>query len=135
MGEQALTRGRASGDAESIAVALFNLGYVALHGERLPEAARLLREAAAAFDALGDEETVGLALEGLALAVADRPEQAARLLGAAAARREATGGTTSFEDELRARGAERIRAALGPGAFERAAAAGAGESLDALLAP
>ncbi len=135
VGEQALTHGRSSGDAESIAVALFNLGYVALHEERLPEAARLLREAAAAFDALGDEETVGLALEGLALAVADLPEQAARLLGAAAARREATGGTTSFEDELRIRGAERIRAVLGQGAFERAAAAGADESLDALLAP
>jgi predicted ATPase/DNA-binding SARP family transcriptional activator len=94
LGEQALD---AALDDESIGVADFNLGYTALLDGRREDAARHLREAAKTFDALGDQETVALALDGLALAT-DDADQAARLVGAADARR---GAAVSFEDELR----------------------------------
>jgi non-specific serine/threonine protein kinase len=116
-------------DEESEAVAIFNLGYTALLDGRPEDAAGHLRDAARRFDALGDEETVALALDGLALAIADRPDAAARLLGAADARRAAVGAASSFEDELRARGAAGIRATASPEAF----AAGAAMALTELL--
>ena len=106
----------------------FNLGYVALLDGRREDAAVHLRTAARTFDALGDQETVALALDGLAIASED-VEHAARLLGAAQARREAVGAAASFEDELRARGAAQIRARAGAEAF----AAGAELPLDDLI--
>ena len=109
-------------DEESDGVAIFNLGYVALLDGRRDDAATHLRDAARAFDALGDQETVALALDGLALALADRADDAARLLGAADARRAAVGAASSFEDELRARGAAEIRARAAPEAFIEGAA-------------
>ena len=87
-------------DDESIGVAAFNLGYIALLDERREDAASYLRRAARTFDALGDQETVALALDGLAIST-DDPEHAARLIGAADARREAVGAAVSFEDALR----------------------------------
>ena len=126
LSEQALA---AAVDEESAGVATFNLGYVALVDGRFADAASHLRAAAETFDALGDQETVALALDGLAIAIADRPDAAARLLGAAAARREAVGAAASFEDDLRERGAAAIRARAAPQAFDD----GAGLSLAELL--
>jgi predicted ATPase/DNA-binding SARP family transcriptional activator len=117
-------------DEESAAVAVFNLGYAELLDDRRAQAAAHLRAAAREFAALGDEETVALALDGLALALADRPDAAARLLGAADARRAAVGGAVSFEDELRARGAAEIRARASSEAYAQGATVPLEELLD-----
>ncbi len=118
LAEQALA---AAVDDESIGVSDFNLGYIALLDGRHDDAATHLRRAARTFDALGDQETVALALDGLALTMTDHPDLAARLLGAAQSRREAVGAVVSFEDELRARGAAEIRARANAEAFDEGA--------------
>ena len=122
-------------DDESAGVASFNLGYTELLAGRRPEAARNLQDAARIFDALGDQETVALALDGLAIAT-DDPDRAAQLVGGAEARREAVGargrpsrtscastarsrartraGRISRRDRAHARRAHRVETPLNP---------------------
>ncbi|GAA4910269.1 putative ATPase [Stackebrandtia albiflava] len=80
-------------DGPGVALALAELGFIAeLRGDAVA-AERLHREGLAVAEGLGDRRAVALAREGLAGArvLAGDPHGAARLLGAAAAAREASG--------------------------------------------
>ena len=110
-----------------------NLGYVAIHDGRAGDARELLAEAAAIFDRLDDGDAVAIGLAGLA-AVAPAPDAAARLLGAAQARRSASAHVDAFEPELPETAAREARAALGADVFEPAFAEGAGLALEDALA-
>lgn len=80
-------------EQDSIGRCLWLLGVVALHQGNLTGATVRLQEAVALARILGNQDGLAYVLEGLAwVAAADgRGERAARLLGAAAARREALG--------------------------------------------
>jgi non-specific serine/threonine protein kinase len=117
VGEEGLALAREIADTESTAIALMNLGYVAVLERRLDGARPLLREAAELFYALGDLEVTSQALDGLAAAHADEPALAARLLGAAAALRDAVGGAHDFEPQVRRRAMDDARARLGEERF------------------
>jgi tetratricopeptide (TPR) repeat protein len=83
--EETLARGRELGDALYIAAALCMLGTVALLREELALAADLLNESLAIYGELADRRSTAeclCALGGYA-AACNRPEEAARLWGAA----------------------------------------------------
>jgi predicted ATPase/DNA-binding SARP family transcriptional activator len=102
----------------------------------LDDAEAHLREAAGLLLAVPDPETAPLVLVGAALVAAgrERPEQAARLLAAAAATRERTGvaatGAQAHEAEL---AGQAVRAALDPDALAAAEAGGRALATDAAL--
>ena len=131
--ERSLAAARAAGWRAVAGDALRELGELAL-GRGDPAAARAaLAEGLAIAQALGDPLRLAPALEsgaGLALALA-QPGCAARLLGAAAALRAAS-GVAALPAEA-ARAASRLgaaRAALGAAAFAAARAAGAAMTAD-----
>jgi non-specific serine/threonine protein kinase len=88
--EQALAVGREAGDAWAVAISLGDLGDVRQARGDTDAASRLYEESLAAWLALGDLRGVAQCLEGFAgLTSEARPAQTVRLLGAAAAVREA----------------------------------------------
>ncbi|WP_438014170.1 protein kinase [Sorangium sp. So ce315] len=105
-------------------------GDLALSGRRLRASLRLHRE-------LGDLWRSASVIEALARAAvaAGRPERGARLLGGAAALREAIGTPVPpIERPALAACVEAARAALGDAAYEARAAEGRGAGLDATTA-
>jgi predicted ATPase/class 3 adenylate cyclase len=129
---EALALSRQSGDRARIATCLGNLGWVARRRGAVAQAEALGRESLALYREVGDLRRCAGGLEHLATtaAVAGHGERAARLLGAAAAQREALGtpqGVREREDTERAVAA--AQAALGDEAWAAAVAAGAALSL------
>lgn len=91
--EEELAIHRIRREQDSMGLCLWLLGMVALHQADPASATARLREAAAMAGALGNQDGLAYVLEGLAwTSAADgQGERAARLLGAATARREALG--------------------------------------------
>jgi hypothetical protein len=105
----------AVGEQSGIGTARTNLSIIAVEQHRLEEAQRHATEAIRHFTAIGEQEGTSYALELLAAAVGDtEPREAARLLGLAAALREALGTVRgSPEQSLLERTLERVRIQLG----------------------
>ena len=80
-------------DSEGMAFALVNKGFAALSEKEHDRAIELLRQALRRLAELEFRDVIGYCFEGLAavLAFTQRPEEAARLLGAAEALRESLG--------------------------------------------
>ncbi len=80
-------------DSEGMAFALVNQGFAALSENEHDRAIDLLRQALRRLAELEFRDVIGYCFEGLAavLAFTERPEEAARLLGAAEALRESLG--------------------------------------------
>ncbi len=112
---------------------LWLLGLVALHQEDPVHATARLQEALALARTLGNQDGLAYVLEGLAWASAavGREERAARLLGAAAAQREALGETRwpHIREEVESRLAP-AREALGEERWAVAYAAGKALTLE-----
>ncbi|MFF6811581.1 hypothetical protein ACFZAG_17050 [Streptomyces sp. NPDC012403] len=109
------------------ALVLAQLGYVAEQRGDARRAGELHRDGFAAARRSGDPRAVALALEGLAgaRAAAGRPEEAASLLGTAAAVRDAVGAPLPPAERADVdRAAERAREALGGPGFTAAFARG-----------
>ena len=135
--EAALLEQRAIDDRWGMGVSLVRLGYAARDRGDDARAMALFAEGLALFTELGDRRIIALALDGVAgLAVAwGQPERAARLFGAAAALREASG--LPVEPAFRAaheRDVAAARAALGEDAFAAGWATGAALPLPAAVA-
>ncbi|MFJ2767445.1 AfsR/SARP family transcriptional regulator [Streptomyces sp. NPDC087300] len=114
---------RRFGVDSGMALILAQLGYVAEQRGDAPRAEELHRESLAVARATGDERAVALALEGLAGArsLAHDHSHAAGLLGTATAIREAEGAPLPPAERKDVdRALHRIRAALGPEAFDAA---------------
>ena len=135
--EEMLRLHSALGFGWGIAFAQMHLGLIARHRGRSRQAAGLYAEALTSFQSLGDHLCTVYALEGMA-ASCDTPDLAARavrLLGAAAALREAVRlpilpyYRPDYEQAL-----EGLRARLGEGGFALAWAEGGGLGLDAAVA-
>jgi tetratricopeptide (TPR) repeat protein len=89
--EESLRIRQELGDQRGIAVSLFNLGFVAHHNKNYQQAAALFSESLDLFEKHGGKRGVVDCLMGLAGVAASvrQPVQAARLLGAMEAQREA----------------------------------------------
>ncbi|MEV4894182.1 BTAD domain-containing putative transcriptional regulator [Nonomuraea sp. NPDC055795] len=98
---------------------LNELGHVRREQGREPEACELFRESLVASRKIGDPRTIAGTME--ALATVAEPEEAARLLGTAAASRIAhsTPASPDETDDI-ARATERAKSALGEAAFAAA---------------
>jgi predicted ATPase/DNA-binding XRE family transcriptional regulator len=108
-----------------IALALHELGLIACAQGDLARAAQLLRDGLALAWRIGDRRRAAFCLEGLAVAWARRPLDAARLLGAAAVLREALGAPLPpAERPNYERTLATARAGAGPAAFAAAWEAG-----------
>src|SRR5918999_4574396 len=126
--EAALLEQRAIDDHWGMGVSLVRLGSAARDQGDTARALALFAEGLALLTELGDRRIIALALDGVAgLAIAwGQPERAARLFGAAAALREASGlpvdpaGRAAHERDVAA-----ARAALGEDAFAAGWASGA----------
>jgi predicted ATPase/DNA-binding CsgD family transcriptional regulator/DNA-binding XRE family transcriptional regulator len=133
---EALSVQRVVGDRWGIGFSLAGVAFVARDQGQEERALTHLFEALTLFRDLGDRWMLAHVLEGLAgIAATWQPERAARLLGAAAALREASG--LPVEPAYLAsheRAAAATRAALGDAAFAAACSAGAGLSLERALA-
>ena len=133
--EQSRARSEGIGFREGIAWSLEQLGLLAA-GRGDPEAGRLLRRSLDLHRELRDRWRTCSVLDDLAaLALAgDGAEQAAGLLGAAAALREAIGTMIApCEQDAHDRTAAGARTALGDAGFDAAWQHGAGGSIDDLL--
>ena len=135
--EAALLEQRAIDDRWGMGVSLVRLGYAARDRGDDARAVALFAEGLALFTELGDRRIIALALDGVAgLAIAwGQPERAARLFGAAAALREASG--LPVEPAFRAahgRDVAAARAALGEDAFAAGWATGAALPLPVAVA-
>jgi predicted ATPase len=128
LAEDALALYEEVGDAAGIAVALLNIGLARLEAGRPAEAAELFSRALVIARESANREYVAYALEGLSAVHAERrPEHAARLLGGAAAIRQAAGSRRDpVEEELHERTVATIREHLGDDRLEASLAAGAG---------
>jgi hypothetical protein len=131
---EALPRQRELGQTWGMAFSLWLLGGVARDRGDLATAATCYGEAVAIAARSGDQTLFSVGLLGMAVVAlqAGQPEQAARLLGAAEARRDAAGAWTYAS----ARGGDRltveaVRAALGPDRFVALLAAGRALSWEA----
>ena len=131
--ELALHRMRPQREQDSIGRCLWLLGVVALHLGDLAGATVRLQEAVALARILGNQDGLAYVLEGLAwaAAAAARGERAARLLGAAAARREALGQAMRpyFRNQVETEVAP-ARAALGEASWAAGFAAGRALTLE-----
>jgi hypothetical protein len=105
---------------------LSDLGAEAHDRGDLENAARHYRESVQRFHDVDDRWFIASPLAGLAaIAAPDRPDASARLLGAAAALREASGSTSQANEQKRdEHTAALARAALGDEAFAQAVAVG-----------
>ena len=135
--EAALLEQRAIDDRWGMGFSLVGLGYAARDRGDDARAVALFAEGLALFTELGDRRIIALALDGVAgLAIAwGQPERAARLFGAAAALREASG--LPVEPAFRAahgRDVAAARAALGEDAFAAGWATGAALPLPVAVA-
>lgn len=125
--EESLTIVRELGDKQNIATALGNLGLVAYLQADYASARPLLKETLTMVQKLGDKEDSAYFLEVFAALIAaeGKPEQAARLYGAAEALREAIGAPLHPSDSLRyERDVAAARAQLDETAWTAAWAAG-----------
>jgi predicted ATPase/class 3 adenylate cyclase len=115
------------GDERFALAARSDLAHALRRGGRFDEADALYRETIRGWVHLGHRGAVANQLENIAFVAVERgqAERAARLLGAAAAIREAAGAKMAFDEvpELE-RFVERLRAALPAGDFDAAWAAG-----------
>jgi DNA-binding CsgD family transcriptional regulator len=135
--EAALREQRAVDDRWGIGVSLVRLGYVVRDRGDSARALALFAEGLSLFTELGDRRIIAMALDGVAgLAVAwGQPEHAARLLGEAAALREASG--LPVDPSCRAahgRDVTAARTALGEDAFVAGWATGAAFPLPVAIA-
>jgi tetratricopeptide (TPR) repeat protein len=102
-------------DSEGMAFALVNQGFAALSEKQHERAIELLRQALRRLAELEFKDVIGYCFEGLAavLAFTRRPEEAAKLLGAAEALRESLGvGLAPAEQTTHDETVEAVRAAL-----------------------
>ncbi|HZC05829.1 MAG TPA: DUF4062 domain-containing protein [Ktedonobacterales bacterium] len=124
-------------ELDSMGLCLWLLGVVALHQAQPTSAMARLREAVSLAQALGNHDGLAYVLESLAWgsAMVGSRERAARLLGAAAAQREALGQTRwpHFREEVETEVAA-TREALGEERWAEAYAVGAALSLDEAVA-
>lgn len=90
---EALDRRRRFGSRQGVAASLTELGCTVMAEGDLAQAARMLHESLILFREIGGCRGTAGCLESVArlAALLDRPEETARVLGAAAALREATG--------------------------------------------
>lgn len=120
-------------EQDSMGLCLWLLGVVALHQADPMRATERLRQAAVLARTLGNQDGLAYVLEGLAWAsgAVGRGERAARLLGAAAARREALGQVRwpHFREEVETEVAT-VREALGEVRWTAAYAVGRALSFD-----
>ena len=110
-------------DSEGMAFALVNQGFAALSQKQYEGAIELLRQALRRLAELEFRDVIGYCFEGLAavLAFTKRPEEAARLLGAAEALRESLGvGLAPAEQTTHDETVEAVRAALAEDRFATA---------------
>jgi predicted ATPase/DNA-binding SARP family transcriptional activator len=102
-------------DSEGMAFVLVNQGFAALSQDQHDRAIELLRQALRRLAELEFRDVIGYCFEGLAavLAFTKRPEEAARLLGAAEALRESLGvGLAPAEQTTHDETVEAVRGAL-----------------------
>jgi predicted ATPase/DNA-binding SARP family transcriptional activator len=107
-------------DSEGMAFALVNQGFAALSQKQYERAIELLRQALRRLAELEFRDVIGYCFEGLAavLAFTARPEEAARLLGAAEALRESLGvGLAPAEQATHDETVEAVRRALAENRF------------------
>jgi non-specific serine/threonine protein kinase len=120
------------GDERFVLAARSDLAHALRRGGRLDEASALYRETIGGWVRLGHRGAVANQLENLAFVAIElaQHDRAARLLGAAAAMREASRSAMAFDEEpeFRAYGA-RVREALPASLLEEATAAGRAMSL------
>jgi predicted ATPase/class 3 adenylate cyclase len=135
--EESLALYRAMGDRAGIAVSLNNLGEAAMELGDLGRAAALCAEGLVLRRETGNRRAIASSLEVLASIVATKglPAPATRLLGAAAALREASGAPLfANEREEHDRQLARLREQLGGPAFTAASDQGRALSLDEAVA-
>jgi predicted ATPase/DNA-binding CsgD family transcriptional regulator len=135
--EAALREQRGIDDRWGMGVSLVRLGYAARDRGDDAQAVALFTEGLALVAELGDRRIIALALDGVAgLAIAWRqPERAARLFGAAAALREASGlPVDPAHRAAHGRDIAAARAALGEDAFAAGWATGAALPLPVAVA-
>jgi len=110
-------------DSEGMAFALVNQGFAALSQKEHERAIELLRQALRRLAELEFRDVIGYCFEGLAavLAFTNRPEEAARLLGAAEALRESLGvALAPAEQTTHDETVEAVRASLDEERFSAA---------------
>ena len=135
--EDSLRACQDAGDAQGIAANLAVLGQLARMRGATDEAFTLFTSALEQFQRMGDRDNVCTCIESLAgiLVTLNRPEEAARLLGAAAAARERIGTPVPLREQARyAHDVAAAREALTASAFESAWRTGETSPLPALLA-
>jgi tetratricopeptide (TPR) repeat protein len=135
--QEALAVARHCGDTLLGAYMLMYLAHGAYMRQQWAAAAAQYRESLAALQAVGARGALAECLEGLGwlIQVAGQPEHAARLWGAGAAERQATGiPRLPFLVRLHQQAEESGRAALGDAAFAAAWAAGQAWSLEEAIA-
>jgi len=121
--EEIVRRARAIGDKDNAAFSLASLSWVATSEGRTAEALAMLEEAHRLERQIGDPGAIDLMLLRFsrALAFADLPEPAIRLLGAAEVMHEEAGWTyPDWVVSIREMAMVRARAALGEDAFAEA---------------
>jgi predicted ATPase/DNA-binding SARP family transcriptional activator len=124
-------------DSEGMAFVLVNQGFAALSQHQHDRALELLRQALRLLAELEFKDVIGYCFEGLAgvLALTGRPEEAARLLGAAKGLRESLGvGLAPAEQATHDETVEAIRGALGEKSFSAAWRQGRELALDEAIA-
>jgi tetratricopeptide (TPR) repeat protein len=137
LSEQAYGLFEALEDSEGMAFALVNQGFAALSQNQHDRAIELLRQALRMLAELEFRDVIGYCFEGLAavLAFTERPEEAARLLGAAEALRESLGvGLAPAEQATHDETVEAMRSALNEERFTAAWRHGRELSLDDAIA-
>lgn len=135
--QEALTITGRTGDTLSKAYMLMFLAHGAYRQQQWAAAAVQYRESLSVLQTFGARRALAECLEGLGwvVQVAGQPERAARLWGAVAALRQATGIPRSpFLVPLHRQAEEAARAALGDAAFAAAWAAGQALNLEAATA-
>jgi predicted ATPase/DNA-binding CsgD family transcriptional regulator/transcriptional regulator with XRE-family HTH domain len=135
--EEALALWQARGDEWGTAIALQGLSTSARLQGDLARAAGLLQQALARYAALRDPAYAAVCVEELAsiAGLMRRPEQAARLFGAAEGLREVVGAPlTAWQRERHEGSVAAARAALGGPAYAAAWAAGRALSLEEVVA-
>jgi non-specific serine/threonine protein kinase len=135
--EESLTVFGEISDEFGLASTRFSLGAIRMTQGDVAGAAPLFAGAVTSYQALGERLYVGASLEALALALADlgQAERSARFLGATQTLRARIGAPTFFADPTARDWAANVaKAELGEPAFEAVRAAGAGATLEDIIA-
>ena len=125
------------GDDRFVLASRSDLSHALRRGGRLDEAMDLYRETIGGWVRFGHRGAVANQLENIGFVAVDREqtELAARLLGAAAALREASGALMAFDEIPELEGfIERLKAGMTPAAFEAAWTAGRGLQMSEAVA-